>query len=148
MFLEPSELKEKEMDNIKMLSFDMDGTITDLSFVESVWLEGVPRLFSQKNRMSFQNAKTFVKSEYDKVGKERLEWYSLDYWVRKLSLDASPKEILNSFQHRIKTFPEVKKVSGLSWCQMLEENSLIWSLRRQVSVTSLSTPSLQPQILD
>ncbi len=107
MFLELRELKEKEMDNIKMLSFDMDGTITDLSFVESVWLEGVPRLFSQKNRMSFQDAKTFVKSEYDKVGKERLEWYSLDYWVRKLSLNASPKEILNSFQHRIKTFPEV-----------------------------------------
>jgi len=107
MFLELRELKEKEMDNIKMLSFDMDGTITDLSFVESVWMEGVPSLFSQKNRMSFEDAKTFVKREYDKVGKERLEWYNLDYWVRKLSLDASPKEILNSFQHRITIFPEV-----------------------------------------
>jgi 2-haloalkanoic acid dehalogenase type II len=92
---------------VKILSFDMDGTITDLSFVESVWLEGVPHLFAEKNQISFQDARKFVKREYDKVGQERLEWYNLGYWVRKLSLDASPKEILNSFQHRITIFPEV-----------------------------------------
>lgn len=95
------------MIGVKILSFDMDGTITDLSFVESVWLEGVPHLFAARNQISFQDAKKLVKREYDKVGKERLEWYSLDYWVRKLSLNASPKEILNSFQHRITIFPEV-----------------------------------------
>jgi len=95
------------MDNIKMLSFDMDGTITDLSFVESVWLEGIPRLFAEKNRISFQEAKAFVKNEYEQSGMDRLEWYDLNHWVGKLNLNFSPSEILNSFQHRIKTFPEV-----------------------------------------
>jgi len=103
------ETKGKEMNNIKMLSFDMDGTITDLSFVESVWLEGIPRLFAEKNRVSIQDARTFVKGEYDKVGRERLEWYDLNHWSRELNLNFSPKEILNAFQNRIKTFPEVKE---------------------------------------
>src|SRR4030042_306986 len=98
------------MVNIKVVSFDMDGTLTDLSFVESVWLEGVPRLFAEKNGISFQDATTLVKSEYDKVGRDRLEWYDLEYWTRKLSLNATPKEILSSFQHRVKTFPEVTEV--------------------------------------
>jgi GMP/IMP 5'-nucleotidase len=98
------------MANVKILSFDMDGTITDLAFVNSVWLEGVPRLFSERNGISFQDALTLVKSEYDKLGVDRLEWYDLDHWARKFSLNVSPKEILNSFQHRIKTFPEVAEV--------------------------------------
>lgn len=93
--------------NIKVVSFDMDGTLTDLSFVESVWLEGVPRLFAEKNGISFQDAVILVKSEYDKVGRDRLEWYDLAYWMRKWSLNASPKEMLNSFQHKVKMFPEV-----------------------------------------
>jgi hypothetical protein len=42
-----------------------------------------------------------VISEYDRVGRERLEWYDLSYWIGKLGLTVSPKEILNSFGNRI-----------------------------------------------
>jgi hypothetical protein len=42
-----------------------------------------------------------VISEYDRVGRERLEWYDLSYWIGKLGLTVSPKEILNSFENRI-----------------------------------------------
>ncbi len=95
------------LQDIKILSFDMDGTITDLSFANSVWLEGVPSLFAKEKGISFQEAMEFVKSEYDKVGKERLEWYDLSYWVRKLKLEVSPEKILDSFKERIEIFPEV-----------------------------------------
>jgi HAD superfamily hydrolase (TIGR01549 family) len=105
-FLELRE-RRKAMGNIKMLSFDMDGTITDLSFVESVWLEGVPRLLALENRIPLEEARTFVKCEYDKIGKERLEWYDLSYWIRKLKLKISSEELLNSFKERIRIFPEV-----------------------------------------
>jgi HAD superfamily hydrolase (TIGR01493 family) len=93
-----------------VLSLDLDGTITDIVFVNSVWLEGLPRLYAAKNGLAFEDAKKSVMSEYGKVGRERLEWYDLGYWIAKLGLTVSPAEVLNSFQHRIRVFPEVPAV--------------------------------------
>jgi putative hydrolase of the HAD superfamily len=51
-----------------------------------------------------------VKNEYDKVGRERLEWYDLSYWIKKLGLDVSPNEVLHDFEDRIRIFPEVPEI--------------------------------------
>src|SRR5208337_79431 len=85
----------------------MDGTLTDISFVNSVWLEGIPRLYALKYGLAFEDAKNFVTREYGKVGKQRLEWNDLSYWIGRFCLDVSPVEILSSFQDRIGVFPEV-----------------------------------------
>jgi len=98
------------MARVKIVSFDMDGTITDLSFVDSVWLEGIPRLLAAKKEISFEDAKKYAKAEYDKIGRERLEWYDLNHWADKFNLNVSPHEVLSSYQHRIKVFPEVREV--------------------------------------
>jgi putative hydrolase of the HAD superfamily len=100
----------KQFHRIKVISFDLDGTLVDYRFVDSVWFEGIPRLYSVEKRVSFDDAKKFVKKEYDKVGKERLEWYDLHYWIKKFGLNATPQELLRYFEHRIKTYPEVPKV--------------------------------------
>jgi FMN phosphatase YigB (HAD superfamily) len=94
----------------RIVSFDLDGTITDISFADSVWLEGIPRQYALQNDVPFDVAKKKVMSEYGKVGRERLEWYDLSYWLEKLGLDISPKMVLSSFRHRIKIFPEVPEV--------------------------------------
>jgi putative hydrolase of the HAD superfamily len=98
------------MANTTILSFDMDGTITDLSFAESVWLEGVPSLYANKKRLTFDEARNHVKNEYDKVGRQKLEWYDLNHWIKKFGLEISKKEILRSFRNRIRIFPEVEDV--------------------------------------
>jgi len=98
------------MPRVKMISFDLDGTLIDYEFVDSVWFEGVPRLYSVEKGVSFDDAKEAVKREYDKVGKERIEWYDLQYWIRKFGLNVDKQELLKHFQHRIKTYPEVPKV--------------------------------------
>jgi HAD superfamily hydrolase (TIGR01549 family) len=103
-------LRERRLRRIRIASFDLDGTLTDISFVDSVWLEGIPRLYALKYGLAFEDAKSFVTREYGKVGRERLEWYDLSYWIGKLGLDVSPGEILSSFQHRIGVFPEVTEV--------------------------------------
>jgi putative hydrolase of the HAD superfamily len=74
------------MTRIKVISFDLDGTLFDNRFVDSVWLEEIPRLYSVKKRVPIDDARKAVKGEYDKVGKERLEWYDLNYWIRKFDL--------------------------------------------------------------
>lgn len=95
----------------KLVSFDLDGTITDMSFANSVWLEGMPRRYAAVNGISLEAAKHKVAAEYSKVGEERLEWYDLSYWIRKVCLDITPKEMINPFLDQIRVFPEV--INGL-----------------------------------
>jgi HAD superfamily hydrolase (TIGR01549 family) len=98
------------MTNSKIISFDLDGTLTNLKFADSVWLEGIPRLYSISKAVSFNYAKEAVKREYDKIGKERLEWYNLVYWIRKFDLNITPQQLLRDFESRIAIFPEVPRV--------------------------------------
>jgi FMN phosphatase YigB (HAD superfamily) len=102
--------EEREMDGTKLVSFDLDGTLTDTSFVNSVWLEAIPRLYSDKNGVSLADARRDVEKQYETVGRERLEWYDLGYWIRRLGLNVSPEKVLKDFQSRIRTFPEVPSV--------------------------------------
>lgn len=98
------------MGNIRMVSFDLDGTITETSFVDSVWLEGIPRSYALKRDISFEDAKKYVRREYDKVGREKVEWYDLRHWIMKFDLDISPAEILNQYRSKIRVFPEVPRI--------------------------------------
>lgn len=115
------------MNNPRVISFDLDGTITDAAFVDSVWFEGIPRLYALKKGISFEDAKTDVKLQYDKVGRERLDWYDLRYWIKKFELDVSPKELLSRYVDRIRTFPEVlatlKKVQEKGLRQIIVSNA-------------------------
>jgi len=98
------------MTRIRFVSFDLDGTLFDNRFVDSVWLEEIPRLYSVKKRVSIDDAKEKVRREYGKVGKKRLEWYDLQYWIEKFGLDVAREELLRKFENRIKVFPEVPRV--------------------------------------
>jgi HAD superfamily hydrolase (TIGR01549 family) len=94
----------------KVVSFDLDGTLTDSNFVESVWLEGIPRLYSIKKRIAFEDARKAVKREYDNVGNEEIEWYDIHYWIKKFSLNICWQDLFSLFEDRIKIYPEVSKV--------------------------------------
>jgi len=102
--------RNENMKQAKMVSFDMDGTLTDMEFVNSVWEEGIPKLYALKNQIPFEEARRKMRGEYDKVGKEKLEWYDLGYWLNKFDLDASPEQVLDSFRERIRVFEEVPRV--------------------------------------
>jgi len=115
------------MNTRRIISFDLDGTITDAAFVDAVWLEGIPRIYALKKGISFENARADVKRQYDKVGRERLDWYDLRYWIKKFELDVSPKELLNRYVNRIRTFPEVlatlKKTQEKGLAQIIISNA-------------------------
>lgn len=98
------------MERKRIVSFDMDGTITDISFADSVWLEGIPREYALENGVLFEAAKKVVTAEYNRIGRQRLEWYNLNYWIKKLDLDVTPDEVLDRFESRIRIFPEVAEV--------------------------------------
>jgi HAD superfamily hydrolase (TIGR01549 family) len=124
------------MASIKVVSFDLDGTLTDSSFVDSVWLEGIPWLYAIKNKVTFEDAREAVKREYDKVGNEELQWYDLQYWIKKFDLNISWKVLLGRFEKRIRIYPEVQKA-----LEELEQRGF-----RLIIITNASTEFLKFQL--
>ncbi len=98
------------MVEVKVISFDLDGTLFDNMFVDSVWLEEIPRLYAIEKKAAVEDAKKIVKREYDRVGKDRLEWYDIGYWIEKFGLNVEAKELLKNFENRIRTYREVPTV--------------------------------------
>lgn len=101
-------------DAIKVISFDADGTLATPEFSDALWHREIPRLYAEKNRMSFDEAKRHVLAEYEEVGEHRVEWYDAKYWFHRLEI-GEHQPVLNSLSHKIAYYPEVAEVlSSLS----------------------------------
>lgn len=93
--------------SIKIVSFDMDGTLVEKGYVDSVWLEGIPKLYAKKEGISFEEARNYIEREYEKVGEGKLEWYDINYWLKKFGLNCSWQRLLKKYAHLLSTYPEV-----------------------------------------
>ena len=91
---------------IKIISFDMDGTLVKNLYADKVWLEGIPKLYSKEKKINLNKAKKYIFKEYDKIGKNRIEWYDIDWWFKKLKLKEDYQNILKEYSKYIKLFPE------------------------------------------
>ncbi len=93
-----------------MISFDMDGTLLNLKFVDSVWLEAIPALYARRKAIDFDLAKQIVTGEYAEIGEERIEWYDIEYWLKRFDLHQDGRELLRSCRHNIALYPEAQSV--------------------------------------
>lgn len=102
------------MEEIKVVSFDVDGTLVTPDFSQAVWYEGIPSLYARRNRISFQESRAFVDKEYRQVGDHKIEWYDIKYWFRRFGL-GDYKEVLEDYKHKVSCYPEVTStLSSLS----------------------------------
>jgi len=95
---------------IKVFSFDVDGTLVSQGFADCVWLQGIPGAYAEKEGLNFEQAFEFVKREYDKIGENRIEWYKIDYWLRKFGLGITREELFRKYEGEIKIYEEVESV--------------------------------------
>jgi putative hydrolase of the HAD superfamily len=98
---------------IRVISLDMDGTLVNSRFVDKVWMEGMPMLYAEKTGLDFPVAKSYVVSEYMKIGSDKLEWYDLLYWIERFGLKVGKDELLQMYEDEIETYPEVQEVLDL-----------------------------------
>jgi FMN phosphatase YigB (HAD superfamily) len=97
------------MKRVKVVSFDVEGTLVTSDFSHAVWFEAIPRRYAEKNGISLEQARKAVEEEYRKVGDQRLEWYDIRYWLGRLGL-GTPVPIMRSCESHIRYYPEVKDV--------------------------------------
>ena len=91
---------------IKIISFDLDGTLVKSTFADKVWLEGLPKLYSNKKNISIKQAKQHIYKLYDKVGENKKEWYDIDWWFKKFKLKESWQNLLENYKDNIELYPE------------------------------------------
>lgn len=97
------------MDGIKVVSFDVEGTLVTPDFSYAIWFEAIPRRYAEKHGIDFIQAKAVVEEEYKKVGDQRLEWYDVWYWFKRLDLGV-PIQAMQGCRDRVSYYPEVMDV--------------------------------------
>ena len=95
---------------MKIISFDLDGTLVTDVFSQVVWHQGIPQLYAEKCGCSLRDAQHYILKEYNKVGDTQLEWYDIHYWLDFFDLDVDWKTLLGRFRNLIATYPEVEEV--------------------------------------
>jgi HAD superfamily hydrolase (TIGR01549 family) len=93
----------------KIVSFDVEGTLTTRRFSQVIWEEAIPKLYAEKIGLSFEEAKEHVMREYAKVGDGRVEWYDIRYWFNHFAL-ADYEHLLNNRKQEITLYPEASRV--------------------------------------
>jgi putative hydrolase of the HAD superfamily len=71
---------------IRVVSFDMEGTLVDHSYSKQIWEVDIPALYAEAHGLPLEEARRRVLSEYAEVGEGQPEWYDVGYWWKRLGL--------------------------------------------------------------
>jgi HAD superfamily hydrolase (TIGR01549 family) len=94
------------MNEIKIISFDVEGTLVTTDFSYAIWFEAIPKMYSDKHGITFEQAKMAIISEYEKIGDQRAEWYDIKYWFHKFDL-GNYELAMEEYQNKVQYYPEV-----------------------------------------
>lgn len=95
--------------NIKVISFDVEGTLVTPDFSKGMWFECIPEYYGKKNKVPFEKAVRMLAAEYDRVGDGRLEWYDVRHWFKAFDL-GDYHQALQRCLPRIRLYPESEAV--------------------------------------
>jgi putative hydrolase of the HAD superfamily len=94
---------------IKVVSFDLDGTLVDWTFSNSFWFDCIPRLYAERWGVGENEALKEVKRRYDNVGMDRLEWYDFGYWWKEFDLPSNPMREIKKCRPKVRAYPEARE---------------------------------------
>lgn len=92
------------------VSFDLDGTLTRHTFVDSIWHEGLPYIVADKRGISFEDAKALCMEAYRAEGESSIRWYQLKYWADFFDIDIDVNKLISRFTDRIGVFDDTVPV--------------------------------------
>lgn len=93
--------------SLKIISFDVDGTLVDLEYNDLIWFKEIPELVAKKKKIIFEKSLKYVHKEYDKLGERNLNWYDINYWISYFGLEISPNKIFEKYEPQVQIYPEV-----------------------------------------
>ena len=125
---------------VKVLSFDMEGTLIDHGYSSHIWEVEIPRLYSIRMDIEYQEAVHFAKSEYQKVGEKRIEWYDIEYWFNRLGLGSDWRKLLRENVHKIKPYQDIDTILNIpkdDWKIIITSNTIRSFLQHQLGALDI-----------
>ena len=94
---------------IKVISFDMDGTLVGEDVDFYIWNEEIPKLYAEKYNLSLEEAKKEVYADYYKQRyiDNVKEWASLERWLKFYNIKYEDLKV--DFEKEVHIYPEVKE---------------------------------------
>jgi putative hydrolase of the HAD superfamily len=92
---------------IRVISFDVDGTLVDQRFNEIIWENDIPALVAERKGWNFTKAKDFCFSEYEKLGDKDMRWYDIEYWLERFNISTPAIDIFKKREESIIVYPDV-----------------------------------------
>jgi 5'-nucleotidase len=97
---------------VKVISFDLDDTLSDSNFYRFIWFTAIPEIYAKEKKVTFAQAYYTVIKEYYAL-KGIKEWTDPAFWLKHFKLKTSWTKLLQRTKHEIRHFPETRKVLGL-----------------------------------
>ncbi len=72
---------------IKILSLDLQGTLSASKFSDNYWLEILPQKYSHQYKISIEEAKNILKEKFKEYGIYNILYYDDKYWSNYLKFD-------------------------------------------------------------
>jgi HAD superfamily hydrolase (TIGR01549 family) len=98
-----------EKNDIKVISFDVEGTMVTTEFSAAIWFELIPQRYAKRHALNFDEAAKKIRQEYESVGDQRLEWYDVQYWFTRFDLGQADIA-MEELQGRVNHYPETREV--------------------------------------
>jgi len=95
------------LEDIRIISFDAEGTLASHAFSRTIWQEAVPSLYGERRGLAYEDAAAKVYAEYATIGPDRREWYDIGYWFERLGL-GEPEPVIESHRVLIELYPDVR----------------------------------------
>lgn len=86
------------MPKFDLVSFDLQGTLSDSRFSDEFWLDLLPELYARHHRISSERARQDLKTQFATMGKYDRRYYSCEYWLQLLCPDQSFKQVISQLQ--------------------------------------------------
>ncbi len=92
----------------KVISFDLQGTLSDSAFSDEFWMEILPGLYAEKRGITDLEAKEQLKRKFKVFGKYDSRYYSYNYWMKELGLEQKFEDVLKMMKNGPHFFKEVR----------------------------------------
>lgn len=103
------ESEKASRNNIKVVSFDVEGTMVTTDFSYAIWFEMIPQRYAERWGLSFDQATQKIKQEYDSLGDQNIDWYDVQYWFTRFDLGRADIA-MEGLQSRVRYYPETREV--------------------------------------